>query len=97
MPESFEEMFLALLWAGIAVEPVGGFDVDQQPRVGVRLRTFGRKLPPKRMVLATGATFEEALQNAVLKARDGRWETLDWADRPWPTSRDGASASQYGF
>lgn len=69
--------------AGIAVDLLVPTRYDASADVGIRLRPFSKNLPRNRMVLSSGATFEEALNGAVTKAEAGRWETLDWAARPW--------------
>lgn len=73
------------------VEFLFDFTGDGDVCFGVRLRPYGRRAPRNKMVLGKGWTAQEALQEAVDKAKEGRWETLDWASRPWPTkeSNDG--------
>jgi len=72
-----------LMNSGIAVELIVPSLRDTCTDVGIRLRTYGKNLPRNKMILAGAPTFEEALENAVAKAEAGRWENLDWADRPW--------------
>lgn len=82
--------------SGIAVELLVPSLRDSCTDVGVRLRTYGKSLPRNKMVLAAGQTFEEALNEAVTKAEDGRWENLEWSARPWPCSTD-RGAGRYGL
>lgn len=91
-----EDVVKDLMNNGIAVELLVPPTASPCGDVGVRLRTFGKSLPAKRMILASAPTFEGALDHAVIKAEDGRWENLDWAARPWdcvPTS----GAARYGL
>jgi hypothetical protein len=85
-----------LMNSGIAVELLVPSTKDSCTDVGIRLRTFGKQLPSNRMVLASGQTFEEALQKAVEKAEDGRWENLNWAARPWECGK-AAGPGRYGL
>lgn len=55
--------------------------------IGVRLRPWKNSRGGGDMILGVGDTVKEALENAVSKARNGRWETLDWAKRPWASQR----------
>jgi len=82
-----ENDVFALVQSGIAVELLVPTDAPAETDVGIRLRTFGKKLPPKRMVLGSGATFAEALNDAMDKAKRGRWEDLDFAARPWSAGK----------
>ena len=85
-----------LVNAGIAVDLLVPGKACDCTDVGIRLRTYGRNLPPRRMIIATAATFEEALLNAIAKAEDGRWESLNWATRPW-SEPSAAGPSRYGL
>jgi hypothetical protein len=62
------------------LEPTG-----LMPVYAVRLRPFANKAQKDNMVLGKGETFADALQDAVKRAEQGRWEPLDWAKRPWET------------
>lgn len=58
--------------------------------VGVRIRPWDAKNRGY-MILGKGETVNAALREAIGKAQAGRWETLDWAKRPWAVdSRRGA-------
>lgn len=72
-----------LMNSGIAVELLVPMLRDQCTEVGVRLRTYSKHLPKNKMILAAAPTFQEALDDAIVKAEAGRWENLDWAARPW--------------
>lgn len=78
-----ENIVFDLVKSGIAVELLVPTDAPDVTDVGVRLRTFGKSLPKDRMVLGVGATFSEALDDAVDKASRKRWEHLNWSARPW--------------
>jgi len=78
-----ENDVFALNQAGIAVELLTPTDNPSETKVGIRLRTFGKSLPKDRMVLGVGETFTEALDDAMDKAKRGRWEHLDFSARPW--------------
>ena len=54
---------------------------------GVRLRPWSNTTTAGRMVLGQGDTVQGAIECAVQKAREGRWERLDWAKRPWTVKR----------
>jgi len=95
--QPLEQTFLDLQAGGIGTDLLGGIDAAEVMQVGVRLRTFGRKLPKGRMVVAGGDTFEEAMGNALAKAKSGRWETLDWSARPWEVRTDDWSGGQFGI
>lgn len=92
-----EEIVAELVSAGIAVELLVGLDADQKQRYGVRLRTFGKQLPQNRMIIAAGATFQEALIEAVEKAEQRRWESLVWSARPWDVPARSGSGTLYGL
>ena len=81
-----EDDVYALVNAGIAVDLLVPSRYDSGGEVGIRLRPFAKNLPRNRMVLASGDTFVEALTRAITKGEEGRWETLDWAARPWPVT-----------
>lgn len=81
-----EPIVRELVQAGIAVDLLIPAVKDDEGQVGVRLRTMGKQLPKNRMIMATGANFMEALDNAAGKAEQRRWENLDWAARPWPVA-----------
>ena len=83
MSASLESYALLLQRSGIALELLTPGANEPNEFVGVRLRTFGKKLPPKKMVIARGHTFVEATERAVTDARARNWRTLDWAARPW--------------
>lgn len=85
-----------LMRAGITVDLIVGVTADDGVGVGVRLRTIGKRLPKQLMVLGCADTFEEALADAVAKAAAGRWESLNWAARPWET-RTAPTFSQFGL
>lgn len=74
------------------VEFFFGYDGAGDALFGVRLRPYGKSAPKDRMVLGGGYTAEEALTVAVGKARQGRWELLDWAARPWEVKQRGEGA-----
>ena len=92
-----EQTVSMLASAGIAVELLVSTAGDVEPEVGVRIRPFGRKLPKNKMIVASGATFEEALHNAVGKAESRRWEALDWSARPWETPTPTLLAGAFGL
>lgn len=92
-----EEIVAELVSAGIAVELLVGLDSEQRQRYGVRLRTFGKQLPQNRMIMAAGATFSEALCEAVEKAEQRRWENLVWSARPWDVATRNGSGTLYGL
>lgn len=92
-----EDIVAELVSAGIAVELLVGLDADQQQRYGIRLRTFGKQLPQNRMIMAAGATFSEALCEAVEKAEQRRWENLVWSARPWDVAVRKDSGTLYGL
>jgi hypothetical protein len=90
-----ENDVFALVQAGIAVELLVPVDNPAVTEVGIRLRTYGKQLPPNKMVLGVGEVFQEALLDAMQKAKSGRWENLDWSARPWAKGRplaDGGAA-----
>jgi len=91
-----ESIIYDLVNSGIAVELMVPSLRDQCTDVGIRLRTYGKSLPKNRMVIAAAPTFEEALNLAVEKAEDGRWENLNWAARPWECGPV-ASRRSYGL
>jgi hypothetical protein len=95
--EAFEQTFVDLMLAGITVDLLAGYDSGQELRLGVRLRTFGKKTPKNLMVLAVGETFAEALAAAVDKANGKRWETLVWDQRPWNVRPAEGESGYYGF
>lgn len=92
-----EEIVAELVSAGIAVELLVGVDAEQIQRYGIRLRTFGKQLPQNRMIIAAGATFQEALIEAVEKAEQRRWENLVWSSRPWDVPARTGSSTLYGL
>lgn len=92
-----EGLFCDLQAAGITVDLIAGYDSGNNMRVGVRLRTFGKKAPKNLMVLATGETFFDALQEGVKKANAKRWETLIWEQRPWNVRPAEGESGYYGF
>lgn len=94
-----EELVKELTYAGIAVDLLVPAPRDDQGQYGVRLRTYGRDLPPKRMVLGAGHTFEEAMYDATEHARASRWELLDWSARPWDVDKQSqpSAAAAWGF
>lgn len=94
--ESIEELHYQLLSSGIALELLGGVDAEGIWRQGVRLRTFGRQVPKHKMVMASGDSFEEAANEAVAKAKERRWEALDWGARPWNVRTGGGDAFGVG-
>lgn len=77
------------------VEFLFDFSGDGDVHYGVRLRPYGRRAPRDKMVLGAGWTAEEALAQAVGKAKAGRWEKLDWALRPWGTEEAANGAGWY--
>jgi hypothetical protein len=93
----FENRVLQLQASGITVDLLCAQISNSIAYVGVRLRPFAKKLPREKMVMATGATFEDALTVALGKAEDGRWENLDWSARPWDSSEAGGAAHRYGL
>lgn len=94
-----EALTKQLIKAGIGVELLVPTEGDNLPSVGIRLRPFGKSLNQDVMLLGIGMTFAEALQDAVDKSKEGRWEPLDWAARPWVTfaSRRGKDAAAFGL
>lgn len=72
--------------AGIAVDLLVPTSRDTCTDVGIRLRPYSKRLPAHRMVLGAGPTFIEALEDALVKAKAGRWESLNWSARPWGVS-----------
>lgn len=50
---------------------------------GVRLRFYGKPELKDKMCLGCGGTVADALYSAVLKAKGGRFESLDFKARPW--------------
>lgn len=92
-----EELTLSLFQSGIAVELLCAAAADGTQFYGVRLRPFGRNLPRTKMIVAAGATFAEALINAVEKAEARRWEALDWAVRPWDSGSAIARGGSFGL
>lgn len=91
-----ESDMLDVYRAGIAIEIVLPGVAEECGCVGIRLRTFGRKLPKNRMVLGSGPTLEGAFYDALGKAEAGRWENLNWAARPWAGPTE-AESSRYGL
>jgi len=94
-----EDQVKDLMYSGISVDLLVPSPIDDAGQVGVRLRTIGRDLPPKRMIVAEAGCFSDALEAAIGKAEAGRWEHLDWAARPWhvaPTVSRNAAA-RWGF
>lgn len=85
-----------LFKAGIAVDLLVPLGTSTVLDVGVRLRPYKKTLPKNKMILGCGATFPEALEDAIGKAHDGRWESLDWAARPWEVDRP-PDLSAYGL
>jgi len=92
-----EEAVLELMLAGIATELLCARAADGTAFYGVRLRPFGRNLPKNKMIVAAGATFEEAVINAITKAEARRWEALDWSTRPWEQLTRNSPASSFGL
>jgi len=91
-----EAIVYDLVNSGIAVELMVPSLRDTCTDVGIRLRTYGRNLPRNKMILASAPTFQEALENALAKAEAGRWENLDWADRPWECHQE-APSKRFGL
>lgn len=56
---------------------------DNDEPYGVRLRFYGNPTLDKKMVLASGRTVADALYAAILKAKDSRFEPLNFKARPW--------------
>lgn len=83
--------------SGIAVELLVPGRASECSLVGIRLRTYGKELPPNRMVLASGETFSDAFYSAVAKAEQGRWEPLDWSARPWGAVNTSTSSTRTRF
>lgn len=81
-----QELVYDLQRIGIATELLTGDGADGMVHYGVRLRTFGKNLPKNKMVMAEGATFEEAMDIAYGEAIARRWINTDWAARPWPVA-----------
>lgn len=94
---TIEDKVWALNGAGIAVELLTGSGEGETYYIGIRLRTFGKRLPANRMILAAGLTFEEALDEAISKAKAKRWESLDWGSRPWERPTREWAAGQFGL
>lgn len=84
-----EPIIRELIQSGVAVDLLVPSVRDDNEQVGVRLRTMGKNLPKDRMVLGEGTTFMEALNEAVARAGERRWERLDWAARPWAVANRG--------
>ena len=78
------------------VEFLYGMDATGDVLFGFRLRPFGRRYPKNKMVLGSGFTAESALREAVEKAKAGRWESIDWAARPWETHTNAEDALWIG-
>ena len=78
-----EQSVKMLINAGIAVELLVPSPKDQTDEVGIRLHPYGKGLPKDKMILGSGLTFYEALEDAIAKANERRWEHLSWAKRPW--------------
>jgi len=91
-----EAIVYDLVNSGIAVELMVPSLRDTCTDVGIRLRTYGKNLPRNKMILASAPTFQEALENALAKAEAGRWENLDWADRPWECNQE-SPAKRFGL
>lgn len=96
---TFEERVWELMRAGIAVELLIPSVRETGATVGIRLRTWGKQLPKNMMVLGTALTFADALEDAVEKASNRRWEHLDWSKRPWEIAGAGdrETATVYGL
>jgi len=94
---SLEQFVADLQSSGIGTDLVQGWDAEGEWRVGIRLRSFGRNLPKNRMVLAAGATYYEAMVAALGKAEEGRWESVDYAARPWETRPGLLGQHTYGL
>ena len=62
------------------------------PTVGVRIRPWDKD-NKNLMILGAGDTLQKALDAALVKARQGRWEALDWAARPWDTVKENRAVS----
>lgn len=77
------------------VEFVFDWDSAGDPLYGCRLRPYGSRAPKNKMALGGGRTSLAALQEAVEKAAAGRWETLDWAARPWSVAEAGKKNDWY--
>lgn len=52
---------------------------------GIRIRPYTKDGKGRMVLGGSATTLQDALEQAVLKARAGRWEPLDWAKRPWET------------
>jgi len=50
---------------------------------GARLRPWSRDGRGRMVLGASSSSWAQALDQAVAKAAEGRWEVLDWAKRPW--------------
>lgn len=87
----FEAAVWDLMRSGIGVELLIPTVREEGDTVGIRLRPWGKQLPKDKMILATGNTFAEALQDAITKAKDRRWERLSWTMRPWKLRAEGTS------
>lgn len=92
-----EEIVLELQLAGISTELLCARAADGTAFYGVRLRPFGRQLPKNKMIIAAGATFSEALVNAIEKAESRRWEAIDWSARPWESIVKSDGARSFGL
>lgn len=79
----FDATVWDLIRGGISVDLLAPTLREEGNTVAVRLRPWGKHLPKNKMILATGETYAEALEEAVAKALARRWEGLDWSQRPW--------------
>lgn len=84
------EAVLTVLAAPVNIEVLPHWADEELQGLGVRLRPYGKSFPKDIMVLGYGPTLEEALEACYDRARENRWEKLDWAARPWGGTRFGA-------
>jgi hypothetical protein len=52
---------------------------------GARIRPWSRDGKGRMVLGGSTSGFQAALAAAVVKARAGQWEVLDWSKRPWET------------
>lgn len=71
------------------VDLVTGYDEVGGFKFAVRLRPWKQNPRSPVMVIAQGKTLREGLDNATQLASTAQWVSLDWAGRPWPSSRMG--------
>lgn len=73
----------AVLTARVNIDILPQVVNNQVVGIGLRLRPYGKQAVKDVMILAYGATFDKACEDAYEKAYANRWESLSWAARPW--------------